>query len=239
MAIPLYFQIYRDLQYKICQGEYAPRSLLPTEAELEKIYGTSRAPVRQALKVLENEGLVTRRQGKGTFVTDQAHTSPWLIATGFLKYYERYWERMTARTVELERSLPPEEEIVTFLGVSPASPGMRLVRLQCVDERPTVLLENYFAPRFDIEVFRAAGDFMSLKELLASKFGVSVRRTHERLAVRAPSARFAALLKLPENTTVLRVRRFMWDNFDKPLLVSNQYVSASEWEYEANFTLTP
>ena len=66
MAIPLYFQIYRDLQFKICQGEYAPGALLPTESELEKIYGTSRAPVRQALGVLENEGLVVRRQGKGS-----------------------------------------------------------------------------------------------------------------------------------------------------------------------------
>ncbi|EFB90294.1 hypothetical protein HMPREF7215_1206 [Pyramidobacter piscolens W5455] len=46
MTIPLYYQIYRDLQYKICEGLYKPGAMLPTEAELEKIYGTSRAPVR-------------------------------------------------------------------------------------------------------------------------------------------------------------------------------------------------
>jgi len=236
MAIPLYFQIYRDLQYKICQGEYAPGALLPTETELEKIYGTSRAPVRQALGVLENEGLVTRRQGKGTFVTEQARSSPWLIATGFLKCYERFWGRLTARTMELDTQLPDDAEICEFLGLSKTTPGTRLVRLQCIDERPAVLLENYFTPHYDLRVFRAAGDFMSLKELLASKFNASVRRTHERLAVRVPPARFARYLELPENTPILRVRRFMWDSFDKPLMVSNQYVFTDEWEYETDFT---
>ena len=66
MTIPLYYQIYRDLQYKICEGIYKPGSMLPRESDLEKIYGTSRAPVRQALGALENEGLISRQQGKGT-----------------------------------------------------------------------------------------------------------------------------------------------------------------------------
>ena len=36
---------------------------------------------------------------------------------------------------------------------------------------------------------------------------------------------------------ILRVRRFIWDSADKPLLVSNQYVFTDEWEYEADFTM--
>jgi DNA-binding GntR family transcriptional regulator len=237
MAIPLYFQIYRDLQMKICGGTYGPGALLPTESELEKIYGTSRAPVRQALGVLENEGLVVRRQGKGTFVTDQARTSPWLIATGFLKCYERNWGKLTAKTAELDLSVPADVEISEFLELDAGEPATRLVRVQCIEEKPTVLLENFFHPRYDLNVFKAAGDFMSLKELLMSKFSVTARRSHERLAVRVPPPRFAALLELPEDTPILRVRRFIWDSADKPLLVSNQYVFTDEWEYEADFTM--
>ena len=237
MAIPLYFQIYRDLQMKICGGTYEPGALLPTESELEKIYGTSRAPVRQALGVLENEGLVVRRQGKGTFVTDQARTSPWLIATGFLKCYERNWGRLTARTVELNMKVPEDPEIGAFLELPEGGAATRLVRLQCISEKPTVLLENFFHPHYDLNVFQAAGDFMSLKELLMSKFAVTARRSHERLAVRVPPPQFAAWLELPAGTPIMRVRRFIWDSADRPLLVSNQYVFTDEWEYEADFTM--
>ena len=238
MAIPLYFQIYRDLQMKICGGTYPPGALLPTESELEKIYGTSRAPVRQALGVLENEGLLMRRQGKGTFVTEQARTSPWLIATGFLKCYERFWGRLTAKTVELDLTVPEGDEIASFLELDAGVAATRLVRMQYIDEKPSVLLENFFHPHYDISVFKAAGDFMSLKELLMSKFAVSARRSHERLAVRVPPARFAAYLDLPEDTPILRVRRFIWDSADKPLLASNQYVFTDDWEYEADFTMS-
>ena len=48
---------------------------------------------------------------------------------------------------------------------------------------------------------------------------------------------FTKVLELPEDTPILRVRRFIWDSADKPLLVSNQYVFTDEWEYEADFTM--
>lgn len=117
MTIPLYYQIYRDLQYKICEGLYKPGAMLPTEADLEKIYGTSRAPVRQALGALENEGLVLRLQGKGTFVTKQVRTRPWFTATGFVNVYEQYWDRLSTQTLEISLKIPHDQDIQTFLNL--------------------------------------------------------------------------------------------------------------------------
>lgn len=236
MTIPLYFQIYRSLQDKIFRGEYAPGSLLPAEAALEKMYGTSRAPVRQALSVLENEGLVVRRQGKGTFVSDRARTSPW--ATGFVKCYERYNDLLTTRTVGVDMAVPGDAQEREFLGTSETFPVIKLTRLKCVGPRPAMLLESYFTPHYDLNVIKAAGDFASLKVLLSEKFSVIVRRAHEKLIVRALEPHQAALLGKPAGTPVLRVRRFLSDSFDKPVMVSNQYVVAPDWEYEADFTLS-
>jgi len=237
MKIPLYYKIYKDLQYKICSNAYQPGSLLPTEAELEKIYGTSRAPVRQALSALENEGLVLRQQGKGTFVSSQERSSPWLIATGFLKDYKRFWNDLTAKTLETELRIAPDEEISNFLRVSTETKTTYIVRLQYLKNSPAIILENYFSPQYDLSVFQAAGNFMSLKELLLSKFDTSIRKIHEKIAVRVPPPRFAKYLQIPVNTPILRVRRFMSDDLEKPVLVSNQYVFTDKWEYETDFTL--
>lgn len=237
MDIPLYYQIYRDLQYKICEGIYKPGSCLPRESDLEKIYGTSRAPVRQALGALENDGLVVRRQGKGTFVCGQVRSSPWLIATGFLKNYERFWERLSVKTLVISSRVPKNHNIIQFLQLKAGQETTYLIRLQYIDNKPAILLESYFSPRYSPQIFKDAGNFMSLKELLLSKFGTTIRHTHEKLAVRIPVPQFTQWLNVPENTPVLRVRRFMYDKQDKPVLVSNQYVFTDEWEYEADFTL--
>ena len=68
---PLYYQIRENLREKIHSQEYAPGSMIPTEAELCRLYGVSRVTVRRAVLDLVQEGLLNRGQGKGTFVADE------------------------------------------------------------------------------------------------------------------------------------------------------------------------
>src|SRR5687767_10756266 len=57
-----------ELRQAITGGTFRPGSQLPTEAELCEMLGVSRTVVREALRVLEDDGLVVRRHGVGTFV---------------------------------------------------------------------------------------------------------------------------------------------------------------------------
>src|SRR5215218_6453472 len=61
----------QELRQAIIGGTFRPGSQLPTEAELCEMLGVSRTVVREALRVLEEDGLVTRRHGVGTFVRDR------------------------------------------------------------------------------------------------------------------------------------------------------------------------
>ena len=70
-SIPLYYQLEHILRTQIESGEAVPGQRLPTEQELSRQYHISRATVRQALAALVSEGLLYRRQGKGTFVTER------------------------------------------------------------------------------------------------------------------------------------------------------------------------
>src|SRR4051794_1129490 len=65
--LPLYAQVKRALQVKLMSWP-AENDRFYTDEELQRIFGVSRATVRQALTELEEEGLVRRRQGFGTFV---------------------------------------------------------------------------------------------------------------------------------------------------------------------------
>ncbi len=64
-----YEVVFNDLRQRIIEGEYKNGDKLPTESEMIKTYSVSRQTVRQALGMLEEEGLLSRSQGKGSFVT--------------------------------------------------------------------------------------------------------------------------------------------------------------------------
>lgn len=60
--------ILHDLEYKIKNKTYQENDLLPSENELVKIYDASRATIRQALKILEEKGLIQKQKGRGSVV---------------------------------------------------------------------------------------------------------------------------------------------------------------------------
>ena len=63
-----YLRVYNDMKKRILNGTYKFQDRLPTEAELEKLYGISRITVKKAMAMLGDEGLIERYPGKGTFV---------------------------------------------------------------------------------------------------------------------------------------------------------------------------
>lgn len=65
-------QVADDLRSRLARREWRQGDQLPTEADLVNEYGVSRASVRQALKTLENQGLIVTKRGRGSFVADDA-----------------------------------------------------------------------------------------------------------------------------------------------------------------------
>lgn len=66
---PLYIKVYDELYKQIMNGTYPCDSQLPTETELAKTFKVSRMTLRQALALLQDDGLVRSVHGKGSFVT--------------------------------------------------------------------------------------------------------------------------------------------------------------------------
>ncbi|MEA1012699.1 GntR family transcriptional regulator [Bacillus cereus] len=67
---PLFINVYDELLLQITKGEYPVGSQLPSEPDLAKSLGVSRATLRQALAFLQEDGLVRNIRGKGNFVID-------------------------------------------------------------------------------------------------------------------------------------------------------------------------
>jgi GntR family transcriptional regulator len=68
---PLYILLRDALADRIADGQLKPGAALASEGDLAREFGVSPGTMRKALDLLESERLITRRQGRGTFVNDQ------------------------------------------------------------------------------------------------------------------------------------------------------------------------
>jgi len=67
---PLYLQVKDLILKKIVEGRYAPGSVIPSEPILAKTHGTSTSTIRQAINLLVAEGVLSKKQGKGTYIIE-------------------------------------------------------------------------------------------------------------------------------------------------------------------------
>lgn len=75
---PLYGRIATLMRQRIRDGVWPPRAQIPTIDRLMQEFDASRVTVRQALELLERDGLIERHRGRGTFVTDRAGSLRWI-----------------------------------------------------------------------------------------------------------------------------------------------------------------
>src|SRR4029079_11569906 len=107
---PLYYQVQHTISQRITRGEYAAGTQLPSESELSRELGVSRVTVREALRVLAQENVVVKVQGRGTFVADNPLVvQPSRNFTGFLEDLYDQLERVSVKKIEITQ-IPATDE---------------------------------------------------------------------------------------------------------------------------------
>ncbi len=136
-------QVLRILIQRINQGDYPPGSQFPTENELAEEMGVSRATIRHACSLLEERGLLQRRQGVGSFVSRA------LSIANPLFQYTNFEERIASRGLlpafqQLEeRQVDTSPEIAARLDLQPGAPALQIHKIWTADGQPIVYIINH------------------------------------------------------------------------------------------------
>lgn len=134
---PLYQQLERKLREAIRQKKLSPGDALPAERDLAEQFAVSRITIRKALDSLVTEGLLTRQQGTGTFVTARVEKSFSKLSsfTEDMKSRGRSpYSKWLSRTAG---EVTPEESLTLSLG--PGTPVYRFHRIRYADGAPMAL----------------------------------------------------------------------------------------------------
>ncbi|MDB4896080.1 MAG: GntR family transcriptional regulator [Firmicutes bacterium] len=132
-------QIKRILRDEIAQGVWQSGARIPTESELMHRFSVSRITVSQALKDLVQEGLVVRRQGRGTFVSAQ---QAWVDLSGLLQRMPTATPDAAHANTRVAKEVPPAD-VALDLRLSPGEKTWRFVRAKLVGGSPLAWEQAY------------------------------------------------------------------------------------------------
>ncbi len=141
-GIPFYYQIMRDLKEQIIAGKLAPGHQLPSEAELTKRFAVSRVVVRQALQILDDQGLIRRVKGKGSFVSEKLADDATPHISGSLEDLIHIGPDTRIRVVEF-RLVKPTPDLAETFAVDEDSDLFYVQRVRLVGDRPLAVLTNH------------------------------------------------------------------------------------------------
>ena len=219
-TIPFYRKMAGLLKSEIFSESYPVGALLPTEQELCDRFSASRYTVREALRLLEKDGMVKRLQGRGTEVISKSERTVFAQSlTSLSQLYDYAAE--THLVVERVMRIVSDETLANDLGRLPGREwilveGMRTTTLGDIICISHIFVHQDFAKlRDEIKANKGA-----IHRLIEERFDVRVVEVHQEISSVSLEKSMARILEQVEGADgILVTRRYLADD-DVPILVS-------------------
>jgi GntR family transcriptional regulator len=205
---PLYLQVRDALASRIAMGEWKPNAAIPNEGDLAREFGVSSGTMRKALDLMEGERLLTRRQGRGTFVNDQSSD----------ELAERY---SNIRTADGER-ITGEVNVVSMiqgsanaaecgrLGLRPDDKVWRIQGVRLHKGEP-FMVEDVVLPAALFPDLDEQKELPGRIVVLAQQYGLLLGKGDERVSIGAASPEVAEMLGVSAGIPILLLDRLVHD----------------------------
>ncbi|HKL33899.1 MAG TPA: GntR family transcriptional regulator [Tangfeifania sp.] len=225
--IPQYRKLYELLRKNILTGIYEEGSLLPSENEMCAIHGMTRPTVRHALDSLVKDGLILKKQGKGSIVRKPPQNIGILSIAGTASAIGvRY-----LKTEILQKPIVkpwPGNFPFELSELEDESGCVYMERLRYVDEEPVFYdinhLPNIYLPR----IINRSFENKSLFEILRKNYQIEILGGEQQLKAQMPSGKIKKLLHLKKGQPVLHIERKLHTNKEGFNIYSTIYFNSEK-----------
>ncbi|MCY1723566.1 GntR family transcriptional regulator [Prolixibacteraceae bacterium Z1-6] len=232
--IPQYRKLYEILRKHIIKGVYAEGDLLPSENELCAVHEMTRPTVRHALETLVKDGLITKKQGKGSIVRKPSQNIGILSIAGTASAVGvRYLKTDILQKPVIKTW--PENFPFELSELEQESGCIYMERLRYVDDEPVFYdinhLPNIFLPRITQRSF----ENKSLFEILRKHYQIEIQGGEQQLKAVKPTVQLRQLLHLKPGQPVLYIERKLHTNKPDFNIYSTIYFNSDKHAIFGNF----
>ncbi len=223
-AVPIYVQLAALFRRRIDSGAWPVGEQVPTLQALMAESGAARSTVRQAMGVLESEGLLARHRGRGTFVLRR----PERAVTHDL---ETDWLSLVAAhegvTTEILRLEPAAQPPLPSHGGGHLAPTYQYMQRRHRRDGVLYLLGSaWLDARIWSRLSETAICDLPIIRVLNDMPGVAIDRAEQTMAVTTADFEIARLLEVPLNAPVVVVDRSIFDETGRLLMESRGHYRA-------------
>ena len=224
---PLYHQLMQRITADIEQGTYPVGTRIPPEHELEQLYQVSRVTVRRALAELTSEGLLERKQGKGTFVSmPQGNVQ--------LKNLHSFHDSCKINKVKPSTDVIYVKETVANstdaeeLNLSSGSRVLETLRVRRADGIPFVLERNRFSMAYAyLQDLDLTGSLYSLLR----EYGVEPKLAVHDVSLHFATEEEAKMLDIKKGEPLVCLHEVIYDQKGRPLHNSIQLIRGDRFVF--------
>ena len=231
-SLTAYEEVKQKITEDLVRGRYPMGQALPAEKDLSKELDVSIGTLRKAVDELVAEGIVVRRQGRGTYVAE--HDLKRLLYYFFHVVKHDVDKKANPRVelVSLNTAVATKEE-ASKLNIKEGAPVWRLVNCLYLEERCVMidqitLDKKRFKNLNRSEFINREG---SIYQLYQMKYGQTVVRSSERLRASLVSKQHAEWLDIKANSPVLVIRRVALGIQDDPIEWRISTLNTNQYEY--------
>lgn len=215
-SIPLYYQLETILREKVNSGEFQPGDAFPTEDQLVQSYRVSRITVRQALAALEKDGLITRRRGKGSFVTERhVHLEPMKL-TGMIEDIIAMGIKTKTKIINFG-FVNPTKKVAESLKLNENDKVLRVERIRLIKGSPISYTISYIPPDLGSKISIKDLTVHPLLNVLENKCKVKIARGVQIIEATVADSRVASFLEVMTGAPLLKIERIVFDIKNRPV----------------------
>jgi GntR family transcriptional regulator len=219
----LHRQLFVILRDQIIRGVYQPGAMIPNEEALCLQFEVSRITVRRAVADLESIGLLQKRHGRGTFVSDSLPPSRPSATLGFIDVLRKTANETEVEVVKVERE-EPAADIARQLDLVPPAKAMHVVRLRSYQSTPVMITEAWIPLELGRTITAKELKKRALYEILIEQ-GVQFGRVVQEITAVAANPLYAKLLQTELSAPLLKLTRLLYDTRQQPAQHLTVYVS--------------
>lgn len=228
---PMYRQLSNIIRNNVASGLYEANHRIPTEMELSTKYDVSRVTVRKALEELVEEGILIRKQGKGTFVAEKKTTNANYPHTSFADACLLSGKKPTTRLLSYSMEMPTKS-IAEFLGIEPSEMIIKIRRLRIADNEPVILETDYFPGNYS---FLADESLTESTALILNRHNIYPVHGETVTTICYATEEESALLHVEQEQPLLYIRAEIRNEDMTPVQVSKQVIHAELYRLSQKF----